>query len=186
MMSEPLYVNHSIIVNLDVDQSLTTRLAQVTKAGFSTIEINSCDPQLLKSLMQEFPATIIGAGNIVNTQQLEDCYHAGVNFVSSPGFLPAIAQTAAIYSIDYIPGVATLSEAMQALALGCTKVRPYPANLVFCASLCKAMPELKLYPAEVEWDEAEHYLSLPSVQAISILNPQQEQLKAFSGIAEAV
>ena len=179
-MTDKLYVNHSIIVNLDVDDALTSRLLQVVQAGFSTVEVNSSNSELLKNLVVQFPDTRIGAGNIISTQQLEDCYHAGVSFVSSPGFLPAIAQTAAVYSIDYIPGVATISEAMQAYAAGCEKVRPYPANLVFCASLCKTIPDLKLYPAEVEWDEAEHYLSLPSVKAISILNPQTEQLEALS------
>lgn len=179
-MTDIPYVNHSIIVNLDIDESLTSRLSQVIKAGFSTVEINSSDTDTLKKLVSQFSETRIGAGNIISTQQLENCYHAGVSFVSSPGFLPAIAQTAAIYSIDYIPGVATISEAMQAYALGCKKVRPYPANLVFCASLCKTIPTLNLYPAEVEWDEAEHYLSLPSVKAISILNPQIKQLEAMS------
>jgi 2-dehydro-3-deoxyphosphogluconate aldolase/(4S)-4-hydroxy-2-oxoglutarate aldolase len=39
---------------------------------------------------------------------------------------------------------------------------------------------LRLYPAEVEWDEAEHYLTLPSVAAISIINPESKQLAALS------
>ena len=90
----------------------------------------------------------IGAGNIISTQQLEDCYNAGVHFVSSPGFLPSIAQTAAIYSINYLPGIATISEAMQVMALGYHQARPYPANLAFCASLNKCLPMLRLFPAE--------------------------------------
>ena len=179
-MTDMPYVNHSIIVNLDVDELLASRLSQVIAAGFSTVEINSCDTQILKHLVSQFSDTRIGAGNIISTEQLERCYNAGVSFVSSPGFLPAIAQTASVYSMDYIPGVATISEAMQAFALGCEKVRPFPANLVFCASLCKTIPNLKLYPAEVEWDEAEHYLNLPSVKAVSILNPQIKQLEAIS------
>lgn len=182
-MTEKLYVNHSIIVNLDVDETLEPRLSQVVKAGFSTVEINSSDTETLKKLKLGFPNTKIGAGNVISTQQLENAYHAEVDFITSPGFLPAIAQTAAIYSIDYIPGVATISEAMQAFAIGCVKVRPYPANLVFCSALCKAIPELNLYPAEVEWDEAEHYLTLPAVKAVSILNPQSKQLDALSGVS---
>lgn len=67
--------------------------------------------------------------------------------------------------------------------MSCQKVRPYPANLVFCGSLCKAIPALKLFPAEVEWDEAEHYLTLPSVVAVSILNPQSKQLDALVNVS---
>ncbi|MFC3908439.1 multidrug DMT transporter permease [Legionella dresdenensis] len=179
-MTDKLFNNQSVIVTLDVDALLFERLRQVAQAGFSIAEINTCDEGLLKRLVQEFPALRIGAGNIINTQQLENCYHAGVHFVSSPGFLPAIAQTAAVYSINYLPGVATISEAMQAMELGCHQARPYPATLSFCALLNKCLPMLRLFPAEVEWEEAEHYLSLPAVAAVSIANPESKQLKALA------
>ncbi|MBA2656349.1 MAG: multidrug DMT transporter permease [Tatlockia sp.] len=180
MMSDKLFGNQLIIVTLDVDALLLERLAQITQAGFSVVELNSSDPELLKKILHDFPTLKVGAGNIINTQQLEQCYQAGVHFISSPGFLPAIAQTAAIYSINYLPGIATISEAMQVMALGCHQARPYPANLAFCASLNKCLPMLRLFPAEIEWDEAEHYLSLPAVAAISILNPESEHLNALS------
>ncbi|MFA5959433.1 MAG: multidrug DMT transporter permease [Tatlockia sp.] len=180
MMNDKLFVNQSIIVTLDVDALLFERLKQIAQAGFSVVEINCSEKGLLTKILQDFPALRVGAGNIITTQQLEDCYHAGAHFVSSPGFLPAIAQTAAIYSINYLPGIATLSEAMQVMALGYHQARPYPANLAFCASLNKCLPMLRLFPAEVEWDEAEHYLSLPAVAAVSILNPESKHLTALS------
>lgn len=179
-MTNELLGNRSIIVTLDVDPFLFDRLRQIAQAGFSVAEINTTDEVLLGKILQEFPSLRIGAGNIINTQQLENCYQAGVHFGSSPGFLPAIVQTAAIYSINYLPGVATVSEAMQVMALGCHQARPYPATLAFCALLNKSLPMLRLFPAEIEWDEAEHYLTLPAVAAISILNPESKQLSALS------
>lgn len=180
MLTEKLFGNQSIIVTLDVDALLFERLKQILEAGFSVVEINTYDQGLLKKILQDFPSLRVGSGNVINTQQLEDCYQAGVHFVSSPGFLSAIAQTAAIYSINYLPGIATISEAMQVLALGYHQARPYPANLSFCTLLNKCLPMLRLFPAEIEWDEAEHYLSLPSVAAVSILNPECKQLHALS------
>ncbi|MBA3535577.1 MAG: multidrug DMT transporter permease [Tatlockia sp.] len=180
MMSDKLFGNQLIIVTLDVDALLFERLEQIAQAGFSVVEINCHEQTLLKKILNDFPGLRVGAGNIISTQQLEDCYQAGVHFVSSPGFLPAIAQTAAIYSINYIPGISTISEAMQVMALGYHQARPYPANLAFCASLNKCLPMLRLFPAEIEWDEAEHYLSLPAVAAVSILNPESEHLNALS------
>lgn len=179
-MTDKLFGNQSIIVTLDVDALLFDRLKQIAQAGFSVAEINTSDEGLLRKILQEFPSLRIGAGNIINTQQLENCYQAGAHFVTSPGFLPAIAQTAAIYSINYLPGIATLSEAMQVMALGFHQARPYPATLSFCALLNKSLPMLRLFPAEIEWDEAEHYLSLPSVAAVSIVNPESKQLSALS------
>lgn len=180
MMTDKLFGNQSIIVTLDVDALLFDRLKQIAQAGFSVVEINCHEQNLLHKILQDFPSLRIGAGNIISTQQLEDCYQAGVHFVSSPGFLPAIAQTAAIYSINYLPGIATISEAMQVMALGYHQARPYPADLAFCASLNKCIPMLRLFPAEVEWDEAEHYLSLPAVAAVSILNPESKHLNALA------
>ncbi len=79
--------------------------------------------------------------------------------------------------------MATISEAMAAMSLGYKQVRPYPGNLSFCTLLNKCLPELQLYPAEIEWDEAEHFLNLPTVKAISIHNPNKKQLSTLaSGI----
>ena len=165
-----------LIITLDVDTHLFEKLQLIEKAGVSIVEINSTDPALLKNVLQKFPRFRVGAGNIITTQQLEDCYKTGVHFVTSPGFLPAIAQTANIHSINYLPGIATLSEAMQAVFLGCLQVKPFPATLSFCTLLNKYLPQLRLFPAEIEWDEVEHFLNLPAVAGVSIINPEAKQL----------
>lgn len=171
--------NQAMIITLDVDSHLYERVLQIAQAGLKMVEINSVDPQLLATLLNDFPNLHIGAGNILNTDQLESCHRAGAHFITSPGLLPEIVQTAAIYDIHYLPGIATMSEAMHAFNLGCHHVRPYPANLAFCSRLNKCIPLLRLYPAEVEWEEAEHFLNLPSVAAISTLNPNKSHLQAL-------
>ena len=186
MKNKTFLSNESIIITIDVDAFLLERLRQITEAGFQTVEINSTDVTLLQKIISEFPELQIGAGNIINTQQLENAYQAGVHFATSPGFLPAIAQTASIYSMNYLPGIATLSEAMQIMSLGYQQARPYPTSLSFCTLINKCLPTLRLFPAEIEWDETEHYLSLPAVSTISILNPNKKQLNALAaGIVPA-
>ncbi len=73
-----------------------------------------------------------------------------------------------------------LSEAMQAAALGCQHVRPFPAHLTFCTLLSKYLPLLRLYPAEVESDEIDHFLTLPAVAGVSVINPEIKQLLNLS------
>jgi len=176
---DKLIGSQSIIITLDVDAFLFEKLKQIADAGFSVVEINCIEQTLLRKVLNDFPMLRIGAGNIINTHQLEDCHQAGVDFITSPGFLPAIAQTANIYSINYLPGIATLSEAMHAMDLGCHNVRPFPANLAFCTHLNKCLPLLRLFPAEIDWEEAEHFLNLPSVAAVSIINPELKQLESL-------
>lgn len=179
MLMDKLIGVQSIIITLDVDAYLFEKLKHISQTDFSVVEINSFDQKILNKALQDFPTLRIGAGNIITTQQLEDCYQAGVHFATSPGFLPEIAQTASIYSINYLPGVATASEAMHAMSLGCQHVRPFPASLSFCTLLNKCLPLLRLFPAEIEWEEAEHFLNLPSVAAVSITNPEIKQLQAL-------
>lgn len=172
--------NQSVVISLDVDPFLFDRLANVAEAGFTVVEVNTSDSSLLQKIISHFPSLHIGAGNIINLQQLDSCYQAGAHFISSPGFLPELVQTSAVYSINYLPGISSVSEGMQVLALGCQQARPYPANLPFCALLNKCLPMLRLYPAEIEWDGAEHYLTLPSVSGVGISNPEISHLKALS------
>ena len=176
---DKLIDNQSHIITLDVDEYLFDKLRQISQAGYVVVEINSPDEQLLAAALQTFPNLKIGAGNIVNVHQLEAYYLAGAHFITSPGFIPALAQTANIYSIQYLPGVATLSEAMHAMSFECFHVRPYPASLTFCSMLNKSLPSLKLYPAEIECEEIEHFFNLPSVIAVSIINPEPTQLTSL-------
>jgi len=180
MIIDKLLGNQSVIVSLDVDDFLFERLEQIGQAGITLIEINSTDSNLLAKIIARYPNIKIGAAGIINTQQLENCYQAGVHFAASPGFLAEIAQTANIYSMNYLPGVATISEAMAAMSLGYKQVRPFPANLAFCTLLNRCLSHLNLFPAEVEWEEAEHFLNLPAVTAVSIHNPDIKQLIALT------
>lgn len=180
MTLDKILGNQSIIISLDVDNFLFERLDQIVDAGFTLVEINSTDAKLLSQVINQCSSLRIGAGGIINLEQLEAAYKAGVHFATSPGFLHEIAQTAIIYSMNFLPGVATISEAMNAMSIGYQQVRPFPASLAFCTVLNKCLPNLKLIPAEIEWEEAEHFLNLPTVSAISIHNPDKKQLGALS------
>lgn len=179
-MLDHLFSNQTIMLSFDADALLFEKLEQVAKTNATVVEVNSSDTLLLSKVLHLFPGLRIGAGGITDTQQLEDCYQAGVHFTTSPGFLPALCQTANVYSMNYMPGVATLSEAMQAMAVGCHTVRLLPATLSLCSLLSNYLPLLRLFPADIEWDKAEQFLSVPSVAAINIHNPDIERLNILS------
>ena len=138
-------VNHlidtqSFIISFDVDALLFSKLQEVSDAGFSVVEVNGLESSLLTSILEAYPHLRVGVGSVLNTQQLEEAYLAGAHFATSPGFLPELVQTAEVYSMNYLPGVATPSEAMHAFALGCQHVRPYPATYEFCSLLNRTFP----------------------------------------------
>lgn len=186
MIIEKFLGNQSVIVALDADNFLFDRLDQIVDSGFNLVEINSTDVNLLTKIKAQYTTLKIGASGIIDTQQLEQCYQAGIHFASSPGFLPSIAQTASVYSMCYFPGVATISEAMAAMNFGFQQVRPCPANLTFCNMLNKYLPKLSLFPVEIQWNEAEHFLNLPTVAAVVIHNPDKKQLNALTSLTPSL
>lgn len=179
MKIDPIFDNQPVIITLDIDSLLFDKIERVAQSEYTVIEINGIDAFMLERVLIEFSHLKIGVGNVVSAQQLEDAYQAGAHFVTSPGVLPALIQMAQIYSINYMPGVATLSEAMQASALGCQSVRPFPATLSFCGLLNKYLPLLRLFPAEVARDEMVHFLNIPMVSAVSLINPEIRVLEAI-------
>lgn len=167
----------SMMIALDVDAFLFDKLLNLSDAGFTVVELHGLEFSLLTNISAAFPHLCIGLGSIVSIQQLEEAYLAGAHFATSPGFLPELVQTADIYSMNYIPGVATPSEAMHAFSIGCQQVRPYPATFSLCSLLNNLLPSLRLFPADIEPSQAAQFLHLASVSAVSVLNPELSQLR---------
>lgn len=176
-MSDNLLDNNSIILSLDVDALLFDKLEEISTTKFTMVEINSSDSSVLEKAIENFPNLQIGAGNIVNSQQLENCCKARVRFITSPGFLPTLAQTAEIYSVKYLPGISTISEGMQALAIDCHNVKVYPSNFELCKIISNTLPLLRLFPTGVTIKDADKYLNIPAVAAVIINNPEIAELK---------
>lgn len=176
-MSDNLLNNNSIFLSLDVDALLFEKLEEISTTKFTMVEINSSDSAILEKAIENFPNLHIGAGNVVNSQQLENCCKARVRFITSPGFLPTLAQTAEIYAVKYIPGISTISEGMQALAIDCHNVKVYPTNFELCKILNNTLPLLRLFPTGIAIQDANKYLNIPAVAAVVINNPEISELK---------
>lgn len=185
-MSDNLIDNSRIIISLDVDALLFEKLEEISQAKLQLVEINSSDQTLLEKTIKTFPTLQIGAGNIVNSQQLENCCKARVRFIASPGFLPTLAQTAEIYSVKYLPGISTISEGMQALAIDCHNVKIYPANYELCKILNNTLSLLRLFPSGITIKDAEKYLKIPAVAAVVIDNPEIAELQSFRKLTASV
>lgn len=71
---------------------------------------------------------VIGAGTVVNVQQVDVAVAAGAAYLVSPGLDPAIVRAAESAGIPILPGVATPSEVQLALSLGLRWVKAFPAT----------------------------------------------------------
>jgi 2-dehydro-3-deoxyphosphogalactonate aldolase len=113
----------------------------LVSSGFAIIEVplNSPEPlQSIHALTSLFPQTLIGAGTVLNAQQVKDVHAAGGRLVVSPNFNPAVVAQALALNMVMLPGVATPTEAFAALDAGAHGLKLFPAEMILPATV-KAM-----------------------------------------------
>jgi len=101
--------------------------------GFAIIEVPLNSPEPLHSiatLTRLFPHTLIGAGTVLNGQQVQDVHAAGARLVVAPNFNPAVVAQALALNMVVLPGVATPTEAFAALDAGAHGLKLFPAEMV--------------------------------------------------------
>jgi len=121
--------------------------------GFAIIEVplNSPEPlQSIATLARQFTRTLVGAGTVLNAQQVKDVHAAGGRLVVAPNFNPAVVAQALALNMLVLPGVATPSEAFAALDAGAHGLKLFPAEMISPATV-KALravlpPEAALMP----------------------------------------
>lgn len=163
------------------------------KSGFTVLEITlrtSCALAAIEKISASLPEAIVGAGTIVETQQLASARSAGVRFAVSPGLSKALVIAAEKLNLPYLPGIATASEALLARELNIKQVKFFPAESMGGIKTLQAISEvipLNFCPTGgINVDNFLSYLNLPCVSCIggTWIAPRKLILKAaFDEIA---
>jgi 2-dehydro-3-deoxyphosphogalactonate aldolase len=107
-------------------------------SGFAIIEVPLNSPEPLRSiaaLSAQFPHALIGAGTVLNAQQVLDVHAAGGRLVVAPNFHPAVVAQALALGMVVLPGVATPTEAFAALEAGAHGLKLFPAEMLSPATV---------------------------------------------------
>ena len=165
------YIPVVVIKELDeVDKILPALKA----SGINCAEITfrtDCAAEAIKTACQKYSDMNIGAGTVINKKQCEDALAAGAKFVVSPGLSVSVANVCKEKNIPYYPGCVTPTEIMQALELGITTVKFFPANIYGGLSALKALsapfPQVRFIPTGgVDRENIEEFLAFDKVVAI--------------------
>lgn len=102
-------------------------------------------------LMNEYaPGITVGAGTVINSEQLERALEAGAKFIVSPGFSAAVVRRCLDLGVPVFPGCATPTEIMAALELGLSVVKFFPCEtsggLAAIQALAAAFPQVRFMP----------------------------------------
>lgn len=81
-----------------------------------------------KAIIAEVPDAIVGIGTVLNADDLRRAQDLGARFAVSPGATPELLDAAAAGDLPLLPGVATASEVMQALAKEFNLLKFFPAE----------------------------------------------------------
>ena len=142
--------------------------------GINCAEITfrtACAAEAIKLASEKYPEMNIGAGTVINSQQCKDALEAGASFIVSPGLSVGVANVCKENNIPYYPGCVTPTEIMQALELGITTVKFFPANIYGGLAALKALaapfPQIKFIPTGgVDRGNIDEFLAFDKVAAI--------------------
>lgn len=162
-----------VVVIKDLDETVPT-LTALRNAGIPTAEITfrtACAADAIRLGAEQFPDMLIGAGTVVNAEQAKAALAAGAKFIVSPGLSASVAEVCREADVPYIPGCVTPTEIMQALELGITTVKFFPANVYGGLKALKALaapfPQVRFVPTGgVDRSNIDEFLAFEKIVAI--------------------
>ena len=157
------------------DASEAPNLARaLMDGGISVLEITLRTPAALgaiESIALHDGGAVVGAGTVLNVDDLKRVRDAGAKFAISPGSTPALLEAAKKMEFTLLPGVATASEIMLGLELGYDRFKLFPAvtagGVGALKSFAGPFQSVKFCPTGgVNASNVNDFLSLPNVLCV--------------------
>ena len=125
----------------------------------------------IRAIAEEVPEILVGAGTIVTPGQAEQALDAGARFLVSPGATPTLLGAMADTGLPFLPGTATVSEALAVLEAGFTEMKFFPAEAsggaAYLRSIASPVPAARFCPTGgITPTTAPAYLALPNVGCV--------------------
>ena len=149
-------------------------LTALKNYGINCAEITfrtACAAEAIAYAVKNYPEMNIGAGTVINAEQCEKALEAGAKFIVSPGLSVEVAKICKEQGVPYYPGCVTPTEIMQALELGITVVKFFPANVYGGLKAMKALsapfPQVKFIPTGgVNTENLDEFLAWEKIYAV--------------------
>lgn len=126
----------------------------------------------IRAVKADLPSgACVGAGTVLSPELAKAAKDAGAEFGVSPGLTAELATAVQALGFPFLPGVATLSEAMQAREWGFKALKFFPASISGGAAFLKAvgsvLPDLVFCPTGgISADTAPEYRALKNVATV--------------------
>lgn len=119
------------VIAIDSEEAALPLADALLEGGLPVAEITfrtAAAAQVIARIAKERPGMVLGAGTVLTAENLGRACDAGAKFGVAPGLNPDVVAEAAHRGLPFMPGVITPSEIEQALALGLTLMKFFPAE----------------------------------------------------------
>ena len=159
-----------VMVIEDIHSALPLAQALIEN-GFNVLEVTlrtECAIEAIQLISDAFPHACVGAGTIKNSDDLYQVIKSGAAFGVSPGTTQNLLDRIKANDFPFIPGCATVSEAMTLSDQGFNFLKLFPAHSLGGIDLLKSFsspfPHLKFCPTGgINQETVSEYLALSNV-----------------------
>lgn len=141
--------------------------------GIRALEVTLRTPAALDVIaeMAKVEGAVVGAGTVVNPEQLDRAIDAGANFIVSPGLTEKLGTAALDRRIPLLPGVSDAADIMRGLDMGLTRFKFFPAEASGGVSALKALAapffQCRFCPTGgITQESAPNWLGIPAVACV--------------------
>lgn len=125
----------------------------------------------IEAIARNLPEAVVGVGTVLNADDARRASEAGARFAVSPGYTSEVGGACKGLNLPLLPGVATSSEIMAALADGFSFLKLFPAEAAGGIPLLKAWAspfgQVSFCPTGgISLATAPNYLALPNVRCV--------------------
>ncbi len=158
-------------------EELAEPLAEtLLRAGLDIMEITfrtASAATVIRRIASRFEEMLLGAGTLLNPDQVQRAVEAGARFAVAPGLNERVVAAARDAGVEMVPGVMTPSEIERALSMGCRTLKFFPAEQAGGVAMIKALegPYLSsgvrfIPTGGINAENMRSYLECPSVVAV--------------------
>lgn len=141
--------------------------------GVRALEVTLRTPCALAAIreMAQVKGAVVGAGTVLNRDDLDASLEAGARFIVSPGLTKKLAKAAVKAGVAFLPGTANAGDIMMGLDLGLTRFKFFPAEasggIKALAALAAPLAAARFCPTGgITLATAPDWLSLPAVACV--------------------
>lgn len=145
----------------------------LVEGGLPVLEVTLRTPAALAAIraMTGVPGAIVGAGTVLDPDQLAAARDAGAGFIVSPGLTERLGEAASACGIPFLPGISTTGDVMRARDHGFSRLKFFPAEasggLAVLQALSAVFGQARFCPTGgITQQSAQSWLDLPPVACV--------------------